>query len=75
MSLKEKLAEDLKSSMKNKDTVRKNTTVTRYTALTADNFLLTRLTLLLPQSTATIYLTMLNLFRLTRQKKKACLKS
>jgi len=25
MSLKEKLAEDLKSSMKNKDTVRKNT--------------------------------------------------
>ena len=35
----------------------------------------TRLMLLLPQSTATIYLTTLSLFRLTKQKKKACLKS
>lgn len=55
-------------------TTLKNTTVTRYTVPTADNFLRTRLMLLLPQSTATIYLTMLSLFRLTRQKKKDCLK-
>ena len=48
--------------------------VTRYTVPTADSFLRTRLMLLLPQSTATIYLTMLSLFRLTRQKKKDCLK-
>ena len=33
MSLKEKLAEDLKSSMKNKDTVRKNTVQLQYCRL------------------------------------------